>query len=70
MKFESDRGFTGMGDTREPPISAMTQTALDILQKNDKGFFLMIEGMSHKFQLQPNYNYSKQADFQSFSRFH
>ncbi len=47
MKFESDRGFIGMRRSREPAISAMTQTALDILQKSDDGFFLMIEGTSH-----------------------
>jgi alkaline phosphatase len=30
--------------TNQPTLMEMTQKALDILSKNDKGFFLMVEG--------------------------
>jgi len=41
MKFEADRQKDTAG---EPSLSEMTATALAILQKNQKGFFLMVEG--------------------------
>ncbi len=31
-------------NTKEPSLTEMTQKALDVLSKNDKGFFLMVEG--------------------------
>ena len=41
MAYEADRIETG---AREPSLSAMTATALDILKRrSDKGFFLMVE---------------------------
>ena len=41
MEFEFDRSQdTG----REPSLSEMTAKAIDILRKNKKGFFLMVEG--------------------------
>ena len=39
MNFDIDR--TG---TTEPSLAEMTTKALDILQRNDKGYFLMVEG--------------------------
>jgi alkaline phosphatase len=39
MAYEVDRN-----QEKEPHIAEMTKTALDILSKNPKGFFLMVEG--------------------------
>jgi alkaline phosphatase len=39
MSYELDRD-----PTKEPSLSQMTTKALDILSKNSKGFFLMVEG--------------------------
>jgi len=41
MKYETDRPKDIAG---EPSLSEMTAKALEILQKNKKGFFLMVEG--------------------------
>lgn len=41
MQYEYDRRKDSGG---EPSLSAMTVKAIDILQKNHKGFFLMVEG--------------------------
>lgn len=41
MKFEADRASDAGG---EPSLSEMTRTALAVLKKNKKGFFLMVEG--------------------------
>ncbi|MBI3246654.1 MAG: alkaline phosphatase [Deltaproteobacteria bacterium] len=41
MKFEADRASDAGG---EPSLSEMTHTALAMLKKNKKGFFLMVEG--------------------------
>ena len=38
MKFEIER------DNDEPHIKDMTEKAIQILQKNEKGFFLLVEG--------------------------
>jgi len=41
MKFEVDR----LNDTAgEPSLQEMTEKALQILQKNPDGFFLLVEG--------------------------
>ena len=40
MEYESDRENDTAG---EPSLSQMTQKSIDILSKNDKGFFLMVE---------------------------
>jgi alkaline phosphatase len=40
MKYEVKRP----GDTTEPHLSQMTRTAIDVLKKDPRGFFLMIEG--------------------------
>ena len=46
MKYEVNR----LNDTAgEPSIEEMTEKAIKILQKNPKGFFLLVEGLS--FQL-------------------
>ena len=41
MHYETDRAKDAAS---EPSLSEMTRTALSILQKNPKGFFLMVEG--------------------------
>jgi alkaline phosphatase len=41
MKYESERAQDPAG---EPSLAEMTRTALTILKKNPKGFFLMVEG--------------------------
>lgn len=40
MRYEADRGNDIAG---EPSLSAMTAKAIDVLDNNDKGFFLMVE---------------------------
>ena len=39
MQYSYDRD-----QEKEPSLSEMTVKALEILQKNDNGFFLMVEG--------------------------
>jgi alkaline phosphatase len=41
MQFEADRAKDRAG---EPSLAAMTTKAIDILKRNPKGFFLMVEG--------------------------
>jgi alkaline phosphatase len=41
MKFEHDRGKDAAG---EPSLEQMTAKALDIVKRNPKGYFLMVEG--------------------------
>ena len=41
MQYEYDRKRTG---EKEPSLSEMTSKAIDILSKNKKGYFLMVEG--------------------------
>lgn len=41
MKYETERAKDPAG---EPSLSEMTRTALNVLKKNPKGFFLMVEG--------------------------
>lgn len=41
MEYDTDRATDAGG---EPSIAEMTRKAIDILKKNDKGFFLMVEG--------------------------
>lgn len=41
MKYDSDRNNSADG---QPSLSRMVNTAIRILQKNKKGFFLMVEG--------------------------
>ena len=41
MEFEHDRAGDSGG---EPSLSAMTAKAIDVLARNEKGFFLMVEG--------------------------
>jgi len=43
MKYEVDRGSDEAG---EPSIEEMTEKAIRILQKNPKGYFLLVEGLS------------------------
>lgn len=46
MDFEADRESTPTGD---PSLADMTRTAINILQKNPKGFFLFVEGLLSLF---------------------
>ncbi|MCF6300280.1 MAG: alkaline phosphatase, partial [Proteobacteria bacterium] len=41
MQYEADRSKDAAG---EPSLSQMTRTALEILKRKDKSFFLMVEG--------------------------
>ena len=41
MAYEVDRANDVAG---EPSLAEMTEKAIQILQKNDKGFFLLVEG--------------------------
>lgn len=41
MNFEADRAQDGAG---EPSLAEMTEKAIQILRKNDNGFFLLVEG--------------------------
>ena len=41
MQYEQNRADDGAG---EPSITEMTEKTIKILEKNDMGFFLMVEG--------------------------
>jgi alkaline phosphatase len=41
MQYEHDRTISGKAN--EPALSEMTTKAIDILAKNKKGYFLMVE---------------------------
>lgn len=41
MQFEVNRNTSDMG---EPSLAEMTTKAIQILKKNNNGFFLMVEG--------------------------
>ena len=44
MRYEADRNNTANGEVSgEPSLTAMTSTAIDLLDNNPKGFFLMVE---------------------------
>ena len=43
MQYESDR--TASSTPGEPSIAEMTEKAIKILQKNPKGYFLLVEGI-------------------------
>jgi alkaline phosphatase len=44
MKYENKREDDGDSYLGEPSISEMVKKAIEILQKNENGFFLMVEG--------------------------
>ena len=44
MQFETDR-------TNEPSLPEMVNTAIDILQKEENGFFLIVEGKMYFHQV-------------------
>ena len=48
MHFEIDRTNSSIEAAGEPSISEMTEKAIDILSKNPKGFFLLVEGNLYK----------------------
>ena len=41
MQYDHERDTDAAG---EPSLAEMTETSIEILQKNDNGFFLMVEG--------------------------
>ena len=41
MAYESDRN---KGPDGEPSIARMTRKAIEVLRKNPRGYFLMVEG--------------------------
>ena len=45
MHFEVDRENTTLNNDPEPSLADMAEKAIRILKRNDKGFFLLIEGM-------------------------
>lgn len=47
MSYEVDR--VNQDPVKEPSISEMTNTAINILSKNKNGFFLLVEGWSNLF---------------------
>jgi len=44
MKYEYEREVNSESKSEEPSITEMTKVALSILEKNENGFFLMVEG--------------------------
>ena len=44
MKYEHQREEDGDKPTGEPSLAEMTKVAIKMLQKNENGFFLMVEG--------------------------
>lgn len=51
MKYEVDRVEEKDGD-QEPSIAEMTEKAINILKKNPKGYFLLVEGNFGTFQIE------------------
>ena len=44
LQYEMNRTNSG---NKDPSLSELTEKAIKILQKNDKGFFLLVEGNEH-----------------------
>ena len=44
MKYECDREAEADSPEGEPSLTEMTEVAIKMLQKSEKGFFLMVEG--------------------------
>jgi hypothetical protein len=44
MQYECDRELDQDSPDGEPSLADMTEAAIKMLQKNDQGFFLMVEG--------------------------
>ena len=44
MQYNIDRNDPEFEKWGEPSIASMTEKAIQILQKNDNGYFLMVEG--------------------------
>lgn len=63
MDFNAERGAvadaeegasaTSAVKADDPSLADMTRAALSILTKNDKGFFLLIEGKGFLFHVEP-----------------
>ena len=50
MQYEADRD-----KVKEPFLSELTEKAIKILQKDEDGFFLMVEGKLDQFSTQVYY---------------
>ena len=61
--FEIDRD-----DSREPSLSEMTATAINLLNRNKKGFFLMVEGSKVDYAAHANEPVTALTDFLEFDR--
>jgi alkaline phosphatase len=44
MKYEHQREVNGDKPEEEPSLTEMTEVAINMLKKNENGFFLMVEG--------------------------
>ena len=44
MHFNADRDDEEVNRWPEPTLAEMTKTAIEILNKHDEGYFLMVEG--------------------------
>lgn len=64
MQFEHDRAKDGAG---EPSLPEMTAKAIDLLSKNRKGFFLMVEGARIDHAHHMNNAYRALTDALAFS---
>ncbi|KAG8314716.1 hypothetical protein J6590_086327 [Homalodisca vitripennis] len=56
VEDEADRDRTAKGD---PSFAEMTRTALSVLMKNPRGFFLFMEGFYRVFNICKRMNWSK-----------
>ena len=63
MSFDCDRD-----STKEPSLSEMTQKAIDILSKNPKGFFMMVEGSQIDWAAHSNDPKAAVTDFIAFDK--
>lgn len=55
-------------DARDPSIEEMTRKAIELLSKNDKGFFLMVEGSKIDFAAHDNDAIGCITDYLAFDR--
>lgn len=60
MDFEADRDKSPKGD---PSLAEMTKKALSILQKNKKGFFLLVESKYPFYFLKTFPTFSQPAQY-------
>ena len=63
MGYEADRVAMGL---EQPSLAAMTAAAIRILEKNPRGYFLMVEGGRIDHALHSNYGYRAVRDMLAF----